>query len=104
MPPATDTSELATSRPPAWRLLIAYLMLGCLLACAVEIGRMVVGRNTHVVVPDRVYRSAQLTPAQLDAFVRERLSPPKRPKAWHELPDLPRTLTGKVLRQELPRR
>ena len=42
------------------------------------------------------------TPAELDAFVRERLAPPKRPKTWHPLPDLPRTLTGKVLRQELP--
>jgi long-chain acyl-CoA synthetase len=41
--------------------------------------------------------------AELDAFVRSRLAPPKRPKAWHRLPDLPRTLTGKVLRTELPR-
>jgi long-chain acyl-CoA synthetase len=41
--------------------------------------------------------------AELDAFVRGRLAPPKRPKAWHRLPDLPRTLTGKVLRTELPR-
>jgi long-chain acyl-CoA synthetase len=42
------------------------------------------------------------TPAELDAWVRERLAPPKRPKTWHPLPDLPRTLTGKVLRTELP--
>ena len=41
--------------------------------------------------------------AELDAFVRERLAPPKRPKTWHALGELPRTLTGKVLRQELPR-
>lgn len=40
--------------------------------------------------------------AELDAFVRERLAPPKRPKTWHRLGELPRTLTGKVLRQELP--
>jgi long-chain acyl-CoA synthetase len=40
---------------------------------------------------------------ELDAFVRERLAPPKRPKTWHRLPDLPRTLTGKVLRGDLPR-
>jgi long-chain acyl-CoA synthetase len=39
---------------------------------------------------------------ELDTFVRERLAPPKRPKSWHRLPDLPRTLTGKVLRHELP--
>jgi long-chain acyl-CoA synthetase len=43
------------------------------------------------------------TPAELDAFVRERLAPPKRPKTWHAVTDLPRTLTGKVLRQALPR-
>jgi long-chain acyl-CoA synthetase len=43
------------------------------------------------------------TPAELDAFVRERLAPPKRPKSWHPVPELPRTLTGKVLRGDLPR-
>ena len=43
------------------------------------------------------------TIADLDAFARERLAPPKRPKTWHQLDDLPRTLTGKVLRAELPR-
>ena len=41
--------------------------------------------------------------AELEAFVRERLAPPKRPKSWHRLGDLPRTLTGKVLRTDLPR-
>jgi len=40
--------------------------------------------------------------ADLDAYVHERLAPPKRPKTWHRLPDLPRTLTGKVLRSDLP--
>jgi long-chain acyl-CoA synthetase len=42
------------------------------------------------------------SPAELDAFVRDRLAPPKRPKTWHRLDDLPRTLTGKVLRSALP--
>lgn len=41
--------------------------------------------------------------AELDAFVRERLAPPKRPKTWTRLDALPRTLTGKVLRGDLPR-
>lgn len=40
---------------------------------------------------------------ELDAFVRERLAPPKRPKTWTRLDTLPRTLTGKVRRDELPR-
>jgi long-chain acyl-CoA synthetase len=42
------------------------------------------------------------TTEDLDAFVRERLSPPKRPKTWHRVDVLPRTLTGKVLRGDLP--
>lgn len=37
----------------------------------------------------------------LDRFVRERLAPPKRPKSWLRVAELPRTLTGKVRRQEL---
>ncbi len=39
--------------------------------------------------------------AELAAFARERLSPPKRPKSWTFLDDLPRTPTGKVRRDEL---
>jgi long-chain acyl-CoA synthetase len=42
--------------------------------------------------------------ADLDAWCRERLAPPKRPKTWTFLDDLPRTLTGKVRRDELSRR
>jgi long-chain acyl-CoA synthetase len=42
-----------------------------------------------------------VTEEELVAHVRERLSPPKRPKTWVFLADLPRTLTGKVLRHQL---
>ena len=38
---------------------------------------------------------------ELDAFARERLAPPKRPKEYHRLTELPRTLSGKVLRGQL---
>lgn len=38
---------------------------------------------------------------ELDAWVRGRLAPPKRPKTWLALDDLPRTLTGKVRRDVL---
>ncbi len=41
------------------------------------------------------------TAAELAAYARERLAPPKRPKTWVFRDELPRTLTGKVLRQEL---
>ena len=44
------------------------------------------------------------TEAELAAYVRERLSPPKRPKTWRFLDELPRTLTGKVRRDRLLRR
>jgi long-chain acyl-CoA synthetase len=40
--------------------------------------------------------------ADLAAFARERLAPPKRPKSWTFLDALPHTLTGKVLRSRLP--
>jgi long-chain acyl-CoA synthetase len=39
--------------------------------------------------------------ADLDAFARRRLAPPKRPKTYHHLDELPRTLTGKVRRDQL---
>ena len=42
------------------------------------------------------------TAADLDAWARERLAPPKRPKQYVLLDELPRTLTGKVLRRSLP--
>ncbi len=41
------------------------------------------------------------TEAELTAYAKERLSPPKRPKTWQFLDELPRTLTGKVLRDRL---
>ncbi|MGH3445789.1 MAG: class I adenylate-forming enzyme family protein [Nocardioidaceae bacterium] len=41
-------------------------------------------------------------PAALAAYVRERMSPPKRPKDYYPLDELPRTATGKVRRLDLP--
>lgn len=38
---------------------------------------------------------------ELDAWARERLAPPKRPKEYRPVAELPRTLTGKVRRREL---
>lgn len=62
-------------------------------------------------VPDEQWgqqlRAAYVGPAdagELDAFARARLAPPKRPKRWHHLEELPMTLTGKVRRSELPGR
>ncbi|MCX6395354.1 MAG: AMP-binding protein [Propionibacteriales bacterium] len=41
------------------------------------------------------------TTAELDQWARERLAPPKRPKQYVELDEIPRTLTGKILRRSL---
>ena len=43
----------------------------------------------------------EATESELVAFAREHLAPPKRPKQWTFLDELPRTLTGKVLRSQL---
>ncbi|CAN5518916.1 acyl-CoA synthetase [soil metagenome] len=44
---------------------------------------------------------ATASEAELAAYAREHLAPPKRPKTWSFVDSLPRTLTGKVRRQEL---
>ncbi len=41
------------------------------------------------------------TDEQLDDWARQHLAPPKRPKTWTHVPDLPRTATGKVRRDQL---
>ena len=60
-------------------------------------------------VPDdrwgqRVCAAVVGSPAEADLarFARERLAPPKRPKTWTFVDELPRTLTGKVVRTRLP--
>jgi hypothetical protein len=69
----TALPETPGARPPASlaRAVATGLILGSLLACAVEIGRMIVQRNAHVIVAGRAYRTAQLTPTQLEEFVHK---------------------------------
>ena len=43
----------------------------------------------------------EATDDQLDDWARQHLAPPKRPKTWIHVPDLPRTATGKVRRDQL---
>lgn len=43
----------------------------------------------------------EVAEADLTAYAREHLAPPKRPKRWTFRDELPRTLTGKVRRTEL---
>jgi len=53
------------------RYVVVGVLLGSNLACATEIGRMIASRNSHVAQPQRLYRTAQLKPAQLERLVRE---------------------------------
>src|SRR5262249_37724722 len=71
MPEVSETTELVTRpRMSLARAVAVGLIIGSLGACVVEIVRMAAGRNKHVVVPGRVFRSAQLTPSQLESSVR----------------------------------
>lgn len=48
--------------------------------------------------------SATPSEDELREWCRERLAPPKRPKQYVLVEQIPRTLTGKILRRELPER
>src|SRR5262245_50969558 len=71
MPADPHDAAPTHSRASLARAIVVGCLLGALLACVVEIGRMTMDRNRHVVIPGRVYRSAQLTPAQLERVVLE---------------------------------
>lgn len=45
--------------------------------------------------------SGSATPEQLQRYARRHLAPPKRPKEYHRVHELPRTATGKVIRRAL---
>jgi protein tyrosine phosphatase (PTP) superfamily phosphohydrolase (DUF442 family) len=58
-------------RRPLWRVIPRGCLLGLLLACAVEFTRVMLLGNFHVVIPGQVYRSAQLSDAELDAVIEK---------------------------------
>lgn len=57
------------------------------------------GERVHAVVAPRPGRT--LAPADLDAFVADRLAGFKRPRSWEIRPELPRTDSGKLLKRVL---
>ncbi len=69
LPPAPTTSQ----RPAVvWsRLLLAGCAIGLASALAFEAGRIFVGSNLHVVLPGRVYRSAQPSGADVERRIRD---------------------------------
>ena len=50
-----------------------------------------------------LHPQAQATPAELEAFCRQRLAGYKVPRLWRIMPDLPRTASGKVKRSAVRR-
>jgi protein tyrosine phosphatase (PTP) superfamily phosphohydrolase (DUF442 family) len=61
---------MSTRSSSSWIVAVPWgCVLGVLLALAVEAIHVVAGPNFHVVLPGRVYRSAQLTKGQLEQVV-----------------------------------
>jgi protein tyrosine phosphatase (PTP) superfamily phosphohydrolase (DUF442 family) len=64
LPEKPPQRQVALPRRRGVRLLLA-LAVGALLALAFEAGWVTAGANFHTVIPNQVYRSAQLSPATL---------------------------------------
>ncbi|MCO6414582.1 AMP-binding protein [Siccirubricoccus sp. KC 17139] len=59
------------------------------------------GEQVHAVVVPRAGADAAALPAALDAWCRERLAGPKRPRSYELVEELPRSEAGKLLRRLL---
>src|SRR5438105_3527064 len=75
MQAAVATSEIPSVPTPGirrmwWRVLLRGCLLGLVLAGLAEFCRIMVLGNFHSVVPGRVFRSAQLSDAELDAVIQ----------------------------------
>jgi protein tyrosine phosphatase (PTP) superfamily phosphohydrolase (DUF442 family) len=56
--------------PRRWRAILCGCLIGALVAAGAEVYHVFLGTNYHRIIPDRVYRSAQLSATELE----ERLS------------------------------
>lgn len=61
------------------------------------------GEQVHAVIVPRA-SAARPDPAALDAWCRDRLAGPKRPRSWEFAAELPRSEAGKLLRRVLKER
>lgn len=55
---------------PGWRFWAAWSVAGIVFALALEVGRVTLGSNYHVVVPGKVYRTSQLSGPKLEKLVK----------------------------------
>jgi long-chain acyl-CoA synthetase len=62
------------------------------------------GESVHGVVVPRAGADQASLPADLDAWCRDRLAGPKRPRTWEFAAELPRSEAGKLLRRLLKER
>ncbi|HTU94074.1 MAG TPA: tyrosine-protein phosphatase [Gemmataceae bacterium] len=60
------------SRRSFFRALLYGCLAGALLALACHVVYVLVGNNFHTVIPGQVYRSAQLSAAALERFIRDK--------------------------------
>ncbi|MGH7221996.1 MAG: tyrosine-protein phosphatase, partial [Gemmataceae bacterium] len=63
--PKTENRELL-------RALARGCLAGALLALAIHVCYVLIGSNFHTVIPDEVYRSAQLSAAALEQFIHDK--------------------------------
>ncbi len=70
-------------------------------AIAAVVGRPAGEGNEEIIAFLQLVPGRQVNLAELDALVRDRLAPYKRPAAYHVLPVLPAAATGKILKHKL---
>lgn len=66
----TDPPVPARSRLPLGRVLVRGCLIGFLLALGIHVYHILLGSNFHTVISGEVYRSAQLSAAALERFIR----------------------------------
>src|SRR5262249_14085579 len=71
-----DEIPMVEGRPAiCWRPWLKRVLFGIAaaiaLACGLETGRVLFGRNLHIVIPGRVYRCAQPSGAELERIVKQ---------------------------------
>jgi protein tyrosine/serine phosphatase len=69
--PADLTEQAPCGRRRSWlRAVLTGCAVGLLLAILLEAGRVTFGRNFHTVLPGRVYRCSQPSPARLESLIK----------------------------------
>ena len=68
---AEPTAPAVSARPPRWRLRIVAVLALVLAWPAWELGWLLFAGNVHVVIPGKLYRGAQPSPAALERLIHK---------------------------------